>query len=53
MRLYNFFFHNHLLPKWFLLSNKISLCGVLAWPLVLFASFFMFRCIIILVMFLG
>jgi hypothetical protein len=42
MRLYNYFFHNDLLPKWLLLLNKISLFGILAWPLVLFASLFMF-----------
>lgn len=42
MGLYNYFFHNDQLPKWLLLLNKISLCGILAWPLVLFASLFMF-----------
>ena len=42
MRLYYYFFHNHLLPNWFLLLNKISLCGILDWPLVLFASLFLF-----------
>src|ERR1700761_3654543 len=42
MRLYNYFFHNNQLPKWLLLLNKISLFGILAWPLVLFASLFMF-----------
>jgi hypothetical protein len=42
MRLYHYLFHNDHLPNWFVSLNKISLSGMIAWPVIFFVSLFMF-----------
>jgi len=39
---FNFIFRNKDLPRWIVNLNYICLAGIIAWPLVLFVSIFLF-----------
>ena len=39
---YNFIFFQDRLPKWIVRLNYVSLAGIIPWPLVAFASIFIF-----------
>jgi hypothetical protein len=42
MNIFNYIFRNKDLPRWIVFLNYACLSGILVWPLVFFASIFMF-----------